>query len=151
MKSIFSDNNVIDKRFADTKYVVEADSYSMHNLWYEYHRPGEKERTGMDYGVFVPDHAKVEWNQDSHGAMYQTGELKGRPVCTSFVWADLDGYKVVFYENTSQVVDTVQVEKWFNKHCKPMGDSGRRINRTNASNFHHVIHYIRDLQEAKNK
>jgi hypothetical protein len=145
MKSIFADNDIIDPRFKDTEFVVEADSYSQHELWYNFHAPSKNEIEGRDYGVFIPNESKVEWEQDNCGTMYQTGILAKRPVCTTFLWVKLDGHRIVFYENTSQVVDTVQVEKWLNKHCCPRWDKGTRIARTNASNFHHVIHHVKGI------
>lgn len=144
---MFSDNDVIDSRFKDTEFVVEADGYAQQQLWYDYHKPNLNEVAGAHYGTFVPDKNKVEWVEDCRGAFYQTGELDGRPVCTNFFWAKLDGHLIVFYDNTSQVVDTVQVEQWLNKNCWPKWDNGTRIAITNADNFHHVINHIRESDE----
>ena len=125
MESIFSNNNEIDPRFAKTVFCVEANSFETLELW--------------DYWK-----DKVKWEDEGDGVMYQTGEIDNRPICTTMSWSKIDGQYVLFYDNTSQVVDNVQVEKWFKAHCNPTWDKGTRRAFTDSMNFYHCIDAVQE-------
>lgn len=108
-------------------FVVKATSFERFMLWKEWEK-------------------KVEWGQGRMGRMIEIGELDNRPVCASYIVETLNGFEILFVEMTSQVRDTVMLEKWLDKHCSPKWDSRKRLARTDATNFHHVIHAI---EEAK--
>ena len=118
----------MDPRFSETVFVVEATSFERMMLWAENDR-----------------RKRVRWEADGHGWLLQVGELGGMPVSVSFVWARLNGYRVVFCEATSQVVDHRQVEAWLEANCNPRWDGGTRRAHCDAMNFHHCLSHIREL------
>ena len=111
----------------DVIFVVEATSCERFMLWQEWHE-------------------KIEWEQGQSGWWLQIGELDDRPVCASCQVDKLNGFKILFVEMTSQVTDSVMLEKWLDENCSPKWGKGTRLARTNASNFHNVVHA---LEEAK--
>jgi len=131
----------IDPRFADTKFVVEANSFEALTLWSQYSLSG-----GLHYKD--EELPRRKWEQDNHGIWYQIGELAGRPVCVSFFWNVIDGVRVMFYDVTSQVSDILIVEEWLKEHCSPTWDHGRRAH-CNAMNFHHCLDAIGEINNGK--
>lgn len=45
----------------------------------------------------------------------------------------------MFYDQCSQVTDSLQTEKWLEKHFKGMWDNGLRRAYTDAMNFSHAL------------
>jgi hypothetical protein len=124
----------IDPRFKDTEFVVEADSYARQTIWEQWSTQAMFKR---------PNCNNINWEQDSMGCVLQIGTLDNRPVNIEFYWAKLIGHLVLFYHPCSQVVDHAMIETWIKKYCNPQWDNGRRAH-CDASNFHHVISYIRE-------
>lgn len=111
---------------------VEADSYSQHMLWSEYHyRP----REGFD---------PLTWEQGMSGLMEIIGYLKingeDRPVCLSLFKARVKGELILFYHATSQVVDYRMVDEWLKKNLPPTAirENGYP-NTTDAMNFYNIF------------
>lgn len=104
-------------------YAVEATDYERTALWSMFHE-------------------RVRWECDSRGRLVTIGELAGRPVAVCLTWATIEGRRVVFYETTSRVVDHDLVERWVREHALTA-----RAERTDASNFHNIVHAIRDANE----
>jgi len=128
----------IDPRFKDTEFVVEADSYAMQSLW---------ERHSTQAMFPNPKFNTIRWEQDSMGLSYTIGKLDNRPIAVSFFWSKLNSHLILFYHPTSQIVDHLMVEDWLKKYCNPQWDGNRRAH-ADASNFHHVLDYIKNC-EAK--
>jgi hypothetical protein len=116
----------LDPRFAETVFLIQATDFERHKLWEE-------------------DGKATGWEQDAAGLLLRMGELDGRPVNVSLVWARLRGCLVLFWTPVSQVVDYAQIEAWFARHCKPpLWDQGRRLAETDAANFHMALHAIEE-------
>ena len=128
------DINKIDSRLSDVEFVCEATSCERQNLWEKFHYGlgGGKCTCGADKYPHLP------WEQDSMGRLIQVGTCFGHPVVISVVFAKINGLNVMFWENTSRVVDREMIQKWLDDNVSPSWDGGR-IAHTNAMNFHHVI------------
>lgn len=118
-----------DVRFQRTQFVVEANSHEYHGLWEDNNRR-----------VRVHDKLMIrEWQMDQSMSSETVGHLliDGELMPTTFStrWARLDGFLVVFYEPTSQVVDYRLIRAWFDQHCNPMWDGGTRRALADASRF----------------
>jgi hypothetical protein len=130
----------IEKVLGMTEYLVEADSFSKHELWAKY--SGEGMFRPIGNGESFPT---VKWEQIHEGRLQEIGQVtikNGRktekmPVVLNVFWALLDGKLIGFYEATSRVVDWRMVEKYLIKHF-PHGPA----RMTDAQNFHHVIHFV---------
>jgi hypothetical protein len=125
-----------ESRLAETIFIVEATSFEQHCLWAETSSTSDCRR-------FAPR----KWEQ-MHGWLVTVGRLDKRPICVSMTWNRIDGQLVMFWHPTSQVVDMVQIEKWFDKHFNGKWDKGTRNARTDAMNFHHCLHAIDELNGA---
>lgn len=134
---------MLDKRYALTDFVLEANSCETLYLW--------RECQDND----------ISWVQDNSGLSVDIGEFGDMPVNISVFWNTIDGLLVLFWDPISMVVHHDMIEKWFDKNCNPMYDNGTRRARTNAMNFHHVLHAAEDrkkitkpqhedIEEAKN-
>lgn len=124
----------------DTIFLVEASQSERHNLWVDYStesdRPMNRECT-------------VRWQQLT-GELATIGTYTKRPICVSISWVRINGFIVMFYEPTSELVDWRMVKKWLADEYKhvPMWD-GSRSPQCDSANFKHCINHIRDLQRAK--
>lgn len=121
-----------DPRFADVVFVVVASDFEKHTLWEEWHE-------------------KIKWVCAPLGYSAEIGTLDNRPVCISILVDELEGHKVMFVDEVSEVRDSAMLDKWLNKNCAPRWDGGTRRARTDAQNFHHVIHRLEDLNKEKQK
>jgi hypothetical protein len=129
----------LDPRFADTFFVVEADTFAQHALWRQHAKDAPQNANDQSQ--------KVAWRSDSLGVLLTLGELDGRPVCVSFTWATLNGKRVLFYNATSEVVDHKLVGEWLQAHCNPKWDNGQRRAHCDAQNFHHCLHALHEVAE----
>lgn len=125
-----------ESRLAKTLFVVEATSFETQCLWAENAKDSSCRR-------FTPR----QWEQVNPGWLVTVGELDSRPICVSMSWSRIDGHLVMFWEATSQVVDTVQIEKWLSQHFAGKWDNGTRQATTNAMNFHHCLNAIDDANK----
>lgn len=134
----------IEKILGMTEYLVEADSFSKHELWARYSGEGMF-RHVAHVGGREEKFPTVKWEQIPEGRIHEIGQItikNGRktekmPVVLNIFWALLDGKLIGFYDVTSQMVDWRMVEKYL-EDTFPHG----RARMTNAENFHHVIHYV---------
>lgn len=130
----------VDPRCKETEFWVEADSYARFQLWREWHRLSPGELQSDRYPSSQSN--RLDWQEESSGIIYQAGELDGRPVMVELFWAIINGHRIGFYHATSQVVDWKMVEEFINKLKYPLWDNGTRHAHTNATNFHHVAHFV---------
>lgn len=121
--------DISDTRFAETQFVVEANSCESLYLWKD-----------------CQTH-KNEWVADNSGIMVLVGEVNELPVNISVNWNTIDGLKVLFWHPISRMVDYQMIEDWFKRNCNPTYDGGKRRACTSAQNFHIVIHEARDRKE----
>lgn len=113
---------------------VEANSYEQMCIWQDYHK---------EHGM--------SWNARAQGFLETVGHVGDMPVCISLQTVEIDGHKILFYEATSQVVDYRLVEAWLEKTLPDTArDEGRNgyLNRTDAMNFHNVMHSARRRSKA---
>lgn len=126
------DSTTAEERLKKTLFIVEATSFEQHTLW------GRFAKDSRDRPGYV-EHP-VAWEQINPGWNVDVGSKTH----VSMSWARIDGHLICFYEPVSQVVDNKAVEDWFKKHFKGRWDSGTRRATTNASNFHHALHAVRE-------
>jgi hypothetical protein len=105
----------------------EADSYSQHMLWYEYH----------DTPRFSK---KYSWEQINPGWSDTVGWIGKNPVCISLYKVKVDGHIILFYYAMSRFVDHDMVRAWLEKYMPDTardpqrGDSLRNSDAMNFSN-----------------
>lgn len=117
---------------AKTHFVVEATSCEQFFLWQQHAIESDKRIASRPR----------RWEQTYHGWIVTVGHLNRRPVCVSMCWCLIDGRRVLFWYPTSEVVDHVQIEKWFSKHFARKWDSESRRACCDAMNFHHCLEAI---------
>lgn len=80
----------------------------------------------------------VSWQQ--HGGLGVTiGYLDDRPVHVVLSHIDVAGYKVIFYEATSTVVDYDMVRAFIDKLAPASARRGDRFNHTDAGNMSNIL------------
>jgi hypothetical protein len=121
-----------ENRLKNTLFIVEATSYEQHDLWDKW-----------------ADKQNKNWEQVNPGWLVQVGKLGKRPCCINTSWVKINGQLVMFYYQCSQVTDSLQAEKWLNKHFKGKWDNGTRTAHTDAMNFHHCIDAIDEANKEK--
>lgn len=128
-----------EDRLKETFFIVEATSFEQHSLWSNYAKES-------DHRLY--NHKGLKWEQ-MDGWMVTVGTLDDRPVCMSLSWVRIEGELVMFWYMCSQVTDSLMAEAWIDKYFTGRWDGGTRSAGTDAQNFHHCIHAIRD--NATNK
>ena len=114
-----------ESRLSETMFIVEATSFEQHCLWEKHHK-------------------ELDWEQINSGWLVTVGELDGRPCCISTSWARIESQLVMFYNQCSQVTDTLQTYAWLHKYFKGTWSNGRRVASTDAQNFHLCLSAIRE-------
>jgi hypothetical protein len=112
----------LDGRFADCKFLVEANSFEKLCLWREFH-------------------AAVPWEQDCLGFSIQVGETDGRPVMVCFTFVKVNGTRVCFYDCPSEVVDYKMVDDFLRAGFNVKYDK-TRWSRCDAMNFGNCLAVI---------
>jgi hypothetical protein len=125
--------DTVENRLTKTFFVVEATDAEQFFLWKEWSNQSDKR--------CIPD--GVVWEQVNPGWLITVGKLGKRPCCISVSWVRINGKLVMFWYQCSQVTDSLQAEAWIEKHFKRTYDGGRP-STTDAMNFAHCIHAIRD-------
>ena len=107
------------KFFENVEAIVEADSFARHTLWLiYYHKPL--------YGVQLDT-----WEQKG-GYMIQLGYLDRRPINIDISFDIINGKKVMFWSDCSQVVDHNMIDSWFSHFTPPGCGTANAMNFTNA-------------------
>lgn len=132
----------MDPRFAQTVFIVEADSFAINELWLKYSKQGAACMDSLGGKSFMPMDKQVNWVQDHSGITMQVGSLDGRPVVMTCFWNFLDNLRVLFCSASSQVVDHAMIEGWLDENCNPKWDKGARQARCDAPNFHLCHEYV---------
>jgi hypothetical protein len=105
----------------------EASSFEQHLLWKEN----------------VDRETPMSWEQVNPGLMPTIGTIKRRPVCLSMFIVIIDGYRILFYDACSQVVDHEMVRQWLRKALpKSAMRKDGFPNNADAMNFINVIHHL---------
>lgn len=122
----------------NTVFCVEATSHELHTLWRDF----ADDRTARECGP--PTKNRVKWEQLNPGSMPTIGTDHKRPICVTCFWVRIDGQIVMFYEATSQLVDSKKIDAWLDKEYPGIG-------RCNAGNFHICLHAIEELNKRSAK
>lgn len=131
------ENNTAENRLKRTFFIVEANSFEVMSLWRDHAKQSDR----------ANKFSKQDWEQMPDGWPVTVGKLGKRPCCIDVRWFKIDGYLVMFYDQCSQVSDSIQTEKWLSKHFKGTYDSGTRRAWTDAMNFGHCLHAIKEQKE----
>lgn len=123
------------ERIAGTKFVVEATSCEVQMLW---------ERHSIDAMFARPETNRYKFEQLNPGFIETIGHLDNRQVNVEMFWHRINGVLVMYVNSVSQVVDHKMIEEWLKKKCSPRWCGGSRLAHTDASNFHHVLDYVRN-------
>lgn len=126
-------NETAEQRLARTFYVVEANSFERLTLWQQHAS-----------NMRPPGYIQLHWDQVSDGRMPTIGRLDKRPLCLDISWARIEGYLVAFYDECSQLRDSVRTEKWLEKHFKTW-----RNFHCDAMNFGHCLSAIEDAKQLE--
>lgn len=121
-----------------TVFIVEANSFEEHCLWAQH----------ATESPYYPEYPKVKWEQ-VYGYLITVGKLDNRPVCITGSWVKIDGFYVMFWDATSQVVDYVQITKWLEDNFKGKCDNGTCRAESDAMNFGHCLSAIREFKKSK--
>jgi hypothetical protein len=125
----------MDKFLNGVVGVVVASSFEQQSLWDHWHRELGK-----------------PWVSGGGGPMIQVGEIGDMPVCCALTVDEVDGQRILFIDETSQVRDSRMVEKWLEDNA-PLsafenGDPRKRLNQTDPNNFHIVVQRSTQRQAA---
>lgn len=130
-------SEIPEDRLAHTLFIVEATKFEQQCLWEEHAEDSPYKRL-----------KSRRWEDLNPGYMVQIGELDSCPIYVCMSWARIDGQMIMFWETTSQIVDTTQVELWLSKHFTGKWDKGTRPAETDAMNFHHCLDAIDEANKA---
>lgn len=126
-----------------TFFVVEATSTERGMLWEKW----ANESPAADGGS---GRRRFKWEQDSQGWLVEVGELEGRPCNISVNWAKIGGRWIMFYDNTSQVTDSVQTEAWISHYFgDKKWDNNSRRSWADAGNFHLCVSAIEEANKEE--
>lgn len=129
-----------ENRLKRTAFLVEATSFEQFCIW--------RENACKDN--HDPRFPLLTWEQLG-GWLIEIGSLRVRgkklPCVISATWNRVDGQLVMFWYSCSRVTDSVQAEKWLDKHFNGKWDNGTRRATTDASNFHHCVSAIREINK----
>jgi hypothetical protein len=115
---------------ADCLYLIEANSYETHKLWEDYSDQGRRD---------PPTKKVAKWSSGIGGPAITVGKLDQRPVVLSMMVREIEGIPVCFIDACSQVVDHIMIDLFLDIVMPG-------VQRTNASNFHHFLNRIDELQ-----
>lgn len=133
-------DDTAEERLKETFFIVEATRYEQHYLWsgFAHNSPHRRFPT-----------ISLNWDQFNTGWSVQIGELDNRPVVMSMTWVRIDGKLVMFWHLCSAVADYTMAEKWLEEHFKGRYNNNARRAWTDAMNFHHCVHAIRDANKGE--
>lgn len=110
----------IERYIQGIEYVVEATSTEQQMLW---------ERYTEKYGA--------QWKSRNQGLGVYVGWIQGRPVVITIYQVVVNDVSILFYSDTSQVVDHTMIRRWLDKYFPG-------VPRTDAMNFSHVANAKKD-------
>ena len=102
---------------AGVEGIVDANRFEQSELWKRFH----KERG-------------IPWEENLSGFGVTVGKVGDMPVSISINTAKIDGRKILFVEDTSQVVDFRMIDAWLVRNLPEAA-----TNRANAQNAHYVL------------
>lgn len=119
----------IEQHASDIVYIVEATRFEQTCLWEQYQKIWEEDTRG--------------------GPLVTVGEIAKFPVCIALSVIKINGYPVLIVDATSRVVDYTMIEEWLESKWPALFPKGSCNLKTNADNFHHVVHHTQRLKEVK--
>jgi len=140
------DINEIDPRLANVEFVCEATSCEKQDLWSKFHF-GVRSINGQRCTCGADDFTRYSWESDNMGLQIEVGRFFGHPVVILVWFVKVNGLNVMFWEDTSRVVDHDIIKEWLRDNVAPKWDHGQRLAHTDAINFHHVIHASKEKEK----
>lgn len=108
--------------------LVEANTFERHMLWQDNERRDPPRK----------------WIENLSGRIETVGFIDGDPVCLSLVTAKIDDETILFYHDTSTVVDHRMIENWLKENAPATairGGSKGYLNKVDAMNFCNVFRH----------
>jgi hypothetical protein len=124
MDGLTAELSELDRFLAGVTGLVEASIFERQMLWEENQRRQPPR----------------EWVENLSGRIEIVGHLDDDPVCISMFTARIDGELILFYHDTSAVVDHKMIERWLFEKAPTTALRGTGyLNRVDAMNFHNVF------------
>lgn len=79
---------------------------------------------------------RFRWQQYSVGWWRKIGEVAGRPICVSVMFAEVEGRAIAFVDGCSKLVDHAMIREWIEREA---GLSDRAVPIVDAANFHNAL------------
>lgn len=117
----------LDERFLKTQFVVKCSSIN------DYESLKSKNQNN------------VSWFEDLTGVTYIIGYVQTQPVILLFLWATINGKRILFYLCISSVLDQSQIEDWLKENCRPRYMSGQSLAYCEAINFSVCLNFCNDV------
>lgn len=138
LKKMFKYNDNDAALFEDVVFIVQATHNEMMSFWRDYYYEPQK------------GYPKVSWKEISVGHGVQVGQVDKRPVVISINYAIINGQRVMFYCDTSQIVDHEMISEWLKLYSLDtiLWDNGTRWAHCNSSNFHLCLNAIEEKNKA---
>jgi hypothetical protein len=130
-----------EQRLARSLFLVEANTFEQNVFWQQHAHNSWLRPAGYEV---------LRWEQISDGRMVTIGKLDKRPLTIEFYWVKIEGQLICFYNECSQVRDSVRTEKWLKKHFKGTYDNGHRRAVTDSNNFGQCISAIKEANAEPN-
>lgn len=131
-----SDISKIDPRFETCLFLVEASDFEMDALRKNY----------TEEPLYHRWREKGPWISDPNGFAMQIAELDGRPLMVSFSFATVCGVPLLFYHNSSQLIDRDATERFIDRVFKRLRHDGDRWSQCNPLNFAHFLRASDELR-----
>jgi len=124
----------------DTFYFVEADHFAESTLFGEYAKASPKKTS---FRGDREGYNGLDWDGFSDCRLFHIGYCAEKTVCIQLTWYKIEGKRVCFYTATSQMVYYPMIEEFMTECCEIA-----ECSRTDADNFHQVLHALKDAQEV---
>lgn len=118
----FTIYTTLEEALTNTEYVVEATRFEQSTLWEKYH--------GM-----------INWKDHLGGWLPTVGFYHNKPICISTFFTTINGVLVLFWHDTSLVVNFELIEQYLEDKCH----KARSFDDVNNFN----LNYIKELSDAK--
>lgn len=119
----------IEQYASDVVYIVEANSFEQMCLWEKFQKIWEEHTRG--------------------GPLVTVGEIAKFPVCIALNVIKINGYSVLIVDPTSRVVDYTMIDEWLKSKWPALFPKDACNLKTDANNFHNVVHHTQRLKEQK--
>jgi hypothetical protein len=127
LKELLGQTTPIFSYVMKTVFIVEATSFEELCLWEKHH-------------------TELDWVQLNPGWSQCVGYYNKQPIMVHVRFSSLCDRIVAFYEDTSRIVHRGMIRTWLEVNFTARWDNGERWAHTDAMNFHHCIHALKELK-----